>query len=326
MIEPPQPGFTGVVWEARQPDRLARELGTGPGSLPMAEAAAAWVQLAAELGTAVVDFERVVLGLRGAWQSGTSREVLDKVSRLRDWLTEAAGAAASNAVRAETQVAAYEVARLAMPNSAEIQAIQEIQRLLEQVGSALGAPIQAVAATTDADADAAKAAASRVMRGYESASEPLARPWTQQPPPVIVPAAALEAEQVPAAAPQPATPAALPPVTPGMFAPGGGGLGPIPRAKTTYQAAACTESATTETVEVVAPQQVPASHGTVPLVPGSPFAAAAGAQEEEYQSRAGDAGTDVLGDNLGIVSAPAVLGAPEPAAPQTGRTAPGGAS
>lgn len=322
MIEPPQPGFTGVVWEARQPDRLARELGTGPGSLPMAESAAAWVQLAAELGTAVVDFERVVLGLRSVWQSGTSREVLDKVSRLRDWLAEAAAAAANNAVRAETQVAAYEVARLAMPNSMEIQAIQEIQRLLEQVGSALGAPIQAVAATTDADADAAKAAASRVMRGYEQASEPLAQPWTQQPPPVIVPAGALAAEQVSPPAAQPAAPA-LPPVTPGMFS-GGGGLGPIPRAKTSYQAAAFTETTTTETVEVVAPQQVPAPHGTVPMVPGAPFAAAAGGQEEECQSRAGDAGTDALGADLGIVSAPAVLGAPEPAAPQTGRTAPGG--
>ncbi|WP_280450330.1 PPE domain-containing protein [Nocardia cyriacigeorgica] len=210
MIEPPQPGFTGVVWEARQPDRLARDLGTGPGSLPMAEAAAAWVQLAAELGTAVVDFERVVLGLRGVWQSGTSREVLDKVSRLREWLTEAASAAANNAVRAETQVAAYEVARLAMPDSAEIQAIQEIQRLLEQVGSALGAPIQAVAATTDADADAAKAAASRVMRGYESASAPLAQPWVQQPPPVIVAAAGVGGGP----GPPPPPPTAPPPPPP----------------------------------------------------------------------------------------------------------------
>ncbi|WP_280234044.1 PPE domain-containing protein [Nocardia cyriacigeorgica] len=322
MIEPPQPGFTGVVWEARQPDRLARELTTGPGSLPLAEAGAAWAQLAAELGTAVVDFERVVLGLRGAWQSGTSREVLDKVSRLRDWLAEASAAAANNAVRAETQVAAHEVARLAMPNTAEIIAIQEIQRLLEQVGSALGAPIKAVAAQTDTDADAAKAAAARVMRGYEAASEPLARPWTQQPPPVIVSAAALEAEQVTPAAAAPTAPA-LPPVTPGMFAPGGG-LGPIPRAKTSYQAAAYTETATTETVEVVAPQQVPSSHANVPLVPGSPFAAAAGAQDEEYQSRAGDAGTDALGADLGIVSAPAVLGAPDSAVPQTGHAAPGG--
>ncbi|MFE3446463.1 PPE domain-containing protein [Nocardia sp. NPDC059180] len=322
MIEPPQPGFTGVVWEARQPDRLARELTTGPGSLPLAEAGAAWVQMAAELGTAVLDFERVVLGLRGVWQSGTSREVLDKVSRLRDWLTEAAAAAANNAVRAETQVAAYEVARLAMPNSAEIIALQEIQRLLEQVGAALGAPIKAVAAQTDTDADAAKAAASRVMRGYESASEPLAEPWTQQPPPVIVSAAALEAEQVALTAASPNNPA-LPPVTPGMFATGGG-LGPIPRAETTYQAASYTETSTTETVEVVAPQQVPASHANVPMVPGSPFAAAAGAQEEEYQSRAGDAGTDALGADLGIVSAPAVLGAPEAGAPQTGRSASGG--
>ncbi|NEW57380.1 PPE domain-containing protein [Nocardia cyriacigeorgica] len=322
MIEPPRPGFTGVVWEARQPDRLARELTTGPGSLPLAEAGAAWVQLAAELGTAVVDFERVVLGLRGVWQSITSREAIDKVSRLREWLTEAAASAANNAVRAETQVAAYEVARLAMPNSAELIAIQEIQRLLEQVGAALGAPIQAVAAQTDTDADAAKAAASRVMRGYEAASEPLAEPWTQQPPPVIAAAAALEAEQVSSTAAPPATPA-LPPVTPGMFAPRGG-LGPIPRAKTTYQAAAYTETAATETVEAAAPQQVPASHTNVPLVPGSPFAAAAGAQEEDYRSRAGDAGTDALGADLGIVSAPAVLGAPDTDAPRTGRTTAGG--
>lgn len=328
MIEPPQPGFTGVVWGAREPDRLARELSTGPGAVPMAEAGVAWARLAAGFGTAVAEYDMIVASMRGAWQSSTSGPVLDRISRLRDWLADAATAASNNAVRAETQAAAYELARLTMPHTAEIQAIQAVQRMLESIGGALGAPLQAVAATSDTDADMAKAAAARVMQTYEAATEPLATPWIQQEPPVIASPAALAAEQTsaPASTATSAMPV-LPAITPGMFAPGG--LGAVPKLQP-YRAPVVTE--TPVPVEVGPPQPVPtttASSSALPMVPGA-MSAGAGAEEEEHTPRAAAVTGDAIGADLGIAAAPAVLGAPEvvgaPEAPAaTGRTASGGA-
>ncbi|WP_433599714.1 PPE domain-containing protein [Nocardia sp. CA-135953] len=325
MIEPPRPGFTGVVWGAREPDRLARELSTGPGAVPMAEAGAAWTRLAAGFGTAVTEYELIVASMRGAWQSTTSGPVLDRISRLRDWLADAATAAGNNAVRAETQAAAYELARLTMPHTAEIEAIQTVQRMLESISGALGAPLEAVAARADTDADMAKAAAARVMQTYEAATEPLATPWIQQDPPVIASSAALAAEEAsaPASAATSAMPA-LPAITPGMFMPGGIGAVPTLTKLRPNRAPVFTEAPAP--VEVTTPQTVPtstASANALPMVPGA-MAAAGGAEEEEYAPRAAAVTGDAIGADLGIAAAPAVLGAPEaPAA--TGRTASGGA-
>jgi len=327
MIEPPQPGFTGVVWGAREPDRLARELSTGPGAVPMAEAGAAWARLAAGFGTAVAEYELIVASMRGAWQSATSGPVLDRISMLRDWLADAATAAGNNAVRAETQAAAYELARLTMPHTAEIAAIQAVQRMLESIGGALGAPIKAVAADADADADMAKAAASRVMQTYEAATEPLATPWIQQEPPVIATPEALAAEEASATVSAASAMPALPGVTPGMFMPGGIGAIATPAKLQPYRAPVFTEAP--EPVEMTTPQPVSttssASSSALPMVPGAMGAAGAG-EDEEYAPRAGAVTGDAIGADLGIVSAPAVLGAPEaPAATATGQTASGGA-
>lgn len=329
MIEPPQPGFTGVVWEAVEPERMARELTTGPGAVPLAEAGAAWGRLAESFGTAVVEYEQIVASLRGAWQSTTSRDVLDRVSRLRDWLMEAASAAADHAVKAQTQAAAYEVARLAMPDGGELAALAEAKRLLEAMTAGLGAPIQAVAARTDADSDVAKATASRVMRAYEAATEPLAMPWEQREPPALVSAAALEAEQSGQAAAT-AVAGSTAPGTVGMIRPAGFGLGAIPRAKTAYQTPVPVQAPVAEAVTQATPatQPVPAGGGSsVPLLPGA-VGAAGSAQEQEYEAQTGAAPVgDALGADLGIVAAPAVLGAPESMATPSdrGATAGGGA-
>ncbi|MBH0777584.1 PPE domain-containing protein [Nocardia bovistercoris] len=330
MSEPPQPGFTGVVWEAREPDRLTRELFAGPGVTPMAEAGAGWTRLSAAFGAAVVEYEQIVAGLRGAWQSDTSAEVLDRVSRLRDWLVDTAGAARGNAGRAATQAAAHELARLAMPHAAEIAALQAAQQMLEQVTGALGAPLRAVAADTETRVDLAKASATRVMRTYEAATEPLATPWLQQEPPVIATKVALEAEQSAASASEAgatATSAGMPmvftpPVLPGALS--------VPRAQTAYRAPVYAQAG--ETVEAVTPRPTTAATvdapTAVPVVPGAMAAGtpAAIAADEEHVPRAGDAGADRLGADLGVVSAPAVLGAPEPPAPTSARTETGGAA
>ncbi|MFC4124737.1 PPE domain-containing protein [Nocardia rhizosphaerae] len=323
MIEPPQPGFTGVVWEAREPERLATELTTGAGPMPMADAAAAWTRLAAAFGAAVLDYEQVLQTLRGSWRSGRSDEVWERVSTLRDWLLETAAAATANAARMQAQVLAYEVAARTMPNANDIAAITAAQRAVEQIGSALGAPIKAIAAETDAESDVAKAVASRVMRSYEAATEPLATPWLHVPPPPIVPEAALLAEQAGSSTPTEATGSAAA----GMGMISGVGAMPVVPApvQTAYRAPVFVQS--TAATVTPAPQSAPVStsgHAT-PLVPGA--MAGAAAQDAPRFPRAGIAyeESDQLVAEGEIQAAPAVLGVAERQAPQTGTAQAGGA-
>ncbi|MFF2087766.1 PPE domain-containing protein [Nocardia sp. NPDC058176] len=307
MIEPPQPGFTGVVWSARPPEKLARDLTSGAGSVPMAEAIGAWTRLAASFGAAVLEYEKVLADLRGAWQSGRSDDVVQRVTALRDWLLETATAAASNAARLQAQVAAYEVARLSMPNTADIAAIQQVQRMLESMTGALGAPIQAVAADSDAESDVAKAVASRVMENYEKATEPLASPWQHQPPPVIAPAQALTAER-----------ALVSPESAAAAARGATGIGAIPgmpvmrampRVLTAYNTPVYAQSATTAEVTRPTPVVAPGAGGhAAPIAPGM-MGQNAGAQDAPRFPRASlPEGSDQFGLEGEIRAAPAVLG------------------
>ncbi|MGI5221395.1 PPE domain-containing protein [Nocardia sp. CA-290969] len=323
MIEPPQPGFTGVVWPARPADRLARDLTTGPGGVPMAEAAQAWARLAASFGAAVVEYEKVVGEIRGAWGSDRSNVVLQRITMLRDWLVEATGAATANAARFQVQVAAYEVARLAMPAITDIEQIQQIQQVLESMDGSMGAAIKAVAADADKDSDMAKAVASRVMENYEKATEPLAFSWQQTQPPVIAPETALAAEKAPPKPPE--TPSA-------KTGPVGGGLGPMPagmsvpataRTLSAYTAPAYAKSTS---VQEVLPQSAgsnnTSSASRAPIAPGMMGAAGGGGSQESSSSRfprAALPGDDEQIAGVGeIQAAPAVLGGVEAAAAPPG--------
>ncbi|MFD3461770.1 PPE domain-containing protein [Nocardia fluminea] len=317
MIEPPQPGFTGVVWEAREPDKLAADLTAGAGPMPMADAAAAWTRLAAAFGAAVLDYEQVLQTLRGSWKSGSSELVWERISTLREWLLETAAAATANAARMQAQVLAYEVAAIAMPNSADIAAITAMQQALEQVGTALGAPIKAIAAQTDAEADVAKAVASRVMRSYEAATEPLATPWMHAPPPPIAPEAALTGEK----SGQSAAPTSSATAMPGIGAIGFGMLPSMPApVQTAYRAPTFVQSATTvgATTQSAPVTATPAGQ-SAPLVPGA-MAQGGGQDSAARFPRAGLAyeESDQLVAEGEIQAAPAVLGVAERAAPQTG--------
>ncbi|MFD6397879.1 PPE domain-containing protein [Nocardia sp. NPDC060249] len=320
MIEPPQPGFTGVVWEAREPDKLATDLTAGAGPMPMADAAAAWTRLAAAFGAAVLDYEQVLQTLRGSWTSGSSELVWERISTLREWLLETAAAATANAARMQAQVLAYEVAAIAMPNTADLAAITAMQQALEQVGTALGAPIKAIAAQTDADADLAKAVASRVMRSYEAATEPLATPWLHAPPPPIAPEAALTGEK----SGQSASPTPTAGAMPGIGAIGLGALPSMPApVQTAYRAPTFVQSATTvgATTQAAPATTAPAGQ-SAPLVPGA--MAQGGSQDSAARfPRAGLAyeESDQLVAEGEIQAAPAVLGVAERAPAQTGGTA-----
>lgn len=303
MIEPPAPGFTGVVWEARPTEQLARELTGGPGSVPLVEAATAWTGLAASFGAAVVEYDRILLGIRSHWESDTSDTVLERISAMRGWLTETAAAAARNAEHTALQAASFEVARLAMPHTAEIAALDQAVRVFQAIGTSLGGPLVGVAATIDADTDAAKATAARVMRIYEAAAEPLAQPWQHTTPPPLSTPEALEAEQVVAQrVPDPVAGTSVPPipVLPQFSVPPVLGGARVQTVATTVARA-----------EVVTTAAPPVNAGTAtPVVPPGALAAAA-QDEDEHTPRAGDAGgfdAAELELDAGPAAVPAVLG------------------
>ncbi|MFQ6324607.1 PPE domain-containing protein [Nocardia sp. CWNU-33] len=309
MVEPPVIGFTGVVWPARRTEQLARDLTTGPGATPMADASTAWAQLATSFGAAVVEYDQIVAAIRESWRSSESDVVLERVTKLRDWLIDAAAAAGQNATRTAGQAIAYEVARLAMPHVAEIAALEAAKKGIEQAGAALGAPLVAAAAQIDGEQDLAKANAARVMQSYESATTPLATPWPQTHPPVIATSVALEAEQSAASA---ATPAANPAMPRGSFVPNFAGLASMPRVQTAYQAQTVAQAVSTAETVAVQPTTVAIDSGTGQMVPGS-MAPAGGMGEAERTVRAGVGAQPRPGEALnieaGFDAAPPVLGA-----------------
>ncbi|MCX4093031.1 PPE domain-containing protein [Nocardia sp. alder85J] len=306
-----KPGFTGTVWESRPPEQLARDLVTGAGAAPTAEAGLAWARLSATFAASAVEYERILAAVDAAWRSRASRDVLDRIRALRDWLTEAAASAAANAAHAEAHAAAYEVARLAMPDAGEVEAIHALQQNLEQVGTALGAPMLGTLAQLDGQADAAKAVAARVMRTYEATTEPLATPWEQQAPPVVVPDPEPTAETATPAAPE----SAAAPMLPGGLA----GLGSIDFAPTltAYRSRNVTRVTTETTVESTATEQVSVPMGSMP-VGGAPIAARPQGKQQHFPRAAlpGEAAAAAAQLELetGMQAAPAVLGGLDPAA------------
>ncbi|MEV5834329.1 PPE domain-containing protein [Nocardia sp. NPDC052112] len=310
MVEPPVIGFTGVVWPARPTEQLARDLTTGRGAAPMAEAGTAWTQLATSFGAAVVEYDQIVAELRESWRSDGSDLVLERIGKLRDWLVDAAASAGRNATSAAGQAAAYEVARLAMPHVAEIAALEAVKQSIEHAGAALGAPLVAAAAQVDSEQDLAKADAARVMQSYESATTPLATPWVQDHPPVIATSVALDAEQNAAAA---STAAATPAMPGGRFLPVLPGLPSMPLVQTAYRAQTVAQSVSVEETVAAQPVPVPAEDATGRMVPGGGMApGGAGMGEAERTVRAGAAPTPRPGDAMhletGIEAAPPVLG------------------
>ncbi|WP_459549320.1 PPE domain-containing protein [Nocardia sp. X0981] len=315
MVEPPVIGFTGVVWPARHTEQLSRDLMTGPGAAPMAEAGAAWTELAATFGAAVVEYDQVLARIRAAWRSPDSEVVLERITRLRDWLADAATAAGQNATRAGGQAVAYEVARLAMPHIAEVAALEDLKQGIEQAGAALGAPLVAAAAQVEGEQDRAQANAARVMQSYESATTPLADPWPQQRPPVIAASTALEAERNAATRP---APAAAGQAVPGGFPVGFPGRS-VPLAKVAYQTRAIVQPVAAPEVVPVQSSAAKTESGLSRAVPGGMAPAAGMAADGERTVRAGSAGAPRPGDALnleaGFDAAPPVLGAAADRAP-----------
>lgn len=316
MVEPPISGFTGVIWEARPTERLAQDLTTGRGAVPMAEAAQAWTRLGVSFGAAVAEYDQIVKAIGESWRSETSQEILDRITTLREWLLEAAGSAAQNATRTGSQALAYEVARLAMPHVAEIAALEAAKKSVEAIGAGMGAPLVGVAADIDAEQDTAKVNAARVMRVYEEATTPLETPWTQTTPPVIANSAALEAEQ----AASEVRPATVMPTTPlpTSFAAAFARATPPPRAKTAFTTQAVATAVAAEPTPVPVETAPVAGDSSSAGRMGAPaaMAPAAAVQDDDRVLRAGAASAQPdkpFEIEAGFAAAPAVIGGAEPA-------------
>ncbi|MBY4573645.1 hypothetical protein ACN94_08615 [Gordonia paraffinivorans] len=193
--QPPGAGFTGVNWELRTSEQLATDLGAGPGPAPLAEAGLAWAKLAAEIGEAGVDYAAVLARLGLNWRSAHADSVFERLTHLAPWFAETASEAARNAARAEAQAAATTVARLAMPDLAEVGIVETLREIATTATAV--APVMAGAA---AEAERAvvrqRMRAARVMQAYETATEPVGKPWpSSRRAPDLVSGQALAAEK-----------------------------------------------------------------------------------------------------------------------------------
>ncbi|MFC9437143.1 PPE domain-containing protein [Nocardia sp. NPDC057030] len=197
MVEAPQAGFTGTIWDAVPAEQLAHELTTGPGTAPMADVGLAYAELAVGLGAAGTEFRAILAVVGDVWGSASNEDGLAQLAQLADWFDEATAAARENAAIAAEQAVSYEVAQLTMPHVGEVAAaVRTAADLLS--GSLLGAPLAGLLDTADHQVEALHAQAAQVMRTYEAASEKLAFPWEQDAAPAVSAGAALAAEQAPA--------------------------------------------------------------------------------------------------------------------------------
>ncbi|MBD0860864.1 PPE domain-containing protein [Gordonia sp. zg691] len=169
-------GFTGINWDARTSEQLAADLGTGPGPAPLVEAGMAWASLAVELGEAGVDFAAVITRLGVHWQSAHTSAAFEKLTRLAPWFAEASTEAAHNAARAQAQAAAVTVARMNMPDLAEVDIVEKLHEIAT-TATAVAPIIAGAAAQAERAVQQQRMRAARVMQTYEQATEPVAKPW-----------------------------------------------------------------------------------------------------------------------------------------------------
>ncbi|MFI5779335.1 PPE domain-containing protein [Nocardia sp. NPDC051570] len=197
MVQSPQAGFTGTVWDAVPAEQLAHELTTGPGTAPMAETGLGYAALAAGLGGAAAEYRAILSVVGDAWGSHSSQDGLAQLGQLADWLDDITTAARHNATTAAQQAASYEIARFAMPHVAEMaQAVHTVEDMVH--GSLLGVPLAGLLDSAEQQLDALRDQAAQVMRTYEAASVDLAESWQQDQAPEVSAGAALQAEQAPA--------------------------------------------------------------------------------------------------------------------------------
>ena len=213
-------GYTGVVWESRSTEQLARDLTEGPGPSSVGDAGAAWVRVANGFNAAATEYTQLLDRVRTSWESQHAPDVLARLQELGDWLQAKALNAAANGQRAEQAAVAATVAILAMPSVSEAVEGEAQRDMMASLAAYNGAVLTGSFAEFDAAATADQANAAAVMQQYENAVAPLATAWEEPLPPEVAKGDAAAAERAAAAA---AAGAAG-----GSAGAGGGGYAPPP--------------------------------------------------------------------------------------------------
>jgi hypothetical protein len=189
-------GYTGVVWESRSTEQLARDLTDGAGPSSLGDAGAAWVRISNAFQAAAAEYTQLVDRIRLSWQSEHSPAVQARLLELGAWLEAKALNAAANGQRAEEAAVAATVAIMAMPTVTEAAEARARHDMMASLEAYNGAVLAGSFAEFDAAATADQANAAAVMRQYEDAVAPLATPWEEAPPPQVAKGDAAASERV----------------------------------------------------------------------------------------------------------------------------------
>jgi PPE-repeat protein len=120
---------------------------TGPGAGPMLAAAAAWDDLATELGSTAASYASTVSSLTGgAWQGPSSESMATAAATYVEWMNTTAAQAEATSSQAKAAVAAYEAAFAATVPPPVIEANRALLMMLIAT-NILGQNTPAIAAT-----------------------------------------------------------------------------------------------------------------------------------------------------------------------------------
>jgi hypothetical protein len=179
-------GYTGVVWESRSAEQLARDLTDGPGPSSVGDAGAAWERVATAFAAAADEYDELLDRIRTSWDSAHTTAVLTRLQQLGDWLRAKALNAAANGQRAEEAAVAATTAILSMPSVSEAVEARAQRDMMASLAAYNGAVLSGQFAEFDAAAASAEADAAAVMHRYEDAIASLAAAWDEPPPPSVV--------------------------------------------------------------------------------------------------------------------------------------------
>lgn len=169
-------GFTGVEWELRTPEDLARALTAGPGPGQAGELAAVWEAAAAELDAVASEYRRLAVELSAEWVSQATPGLDDRSREVSEDVHALAVRAHDVASRAAGHAHAHAVARSAMPRAEETALTARTLDALDSLGPGLAGALSGTTTALEDSLAENRRAAARVMAEYENRTAPLAEP------------------------------------------------------------------------------------------------------------------------------------------------------
>lgn len=176
------------------PEITTARLQSGPGPVPMTEAAAAWTAKAAQYTAQASRYVSIVSQAGAVWTSPSGAKMVASAGKMAIWLGTAAALAAKAAEQAAAQAAAYTTAYVGVPQLEEIASNHTTHAVLEGTNF-LGINTIPIAVNEFDYAVRMTAQAATTMAGYESAtmSNLMSLPTFSPPDPMTLPGVGTDA-------------------------------------------------------------------------------------------------------------------------------------